>query len=473
MIKQNWRIYFFLYLVLWIFPLQAQIELSGNNYLEYSNDVDLDTVYFEDWTDLSLGYKNWRLGVRYEFHLPPQPYSQDSVGQGISQRFLEYKKDGLTFTIGNFYSLFGRGLVLRSFENRMLRWDTNIDGVKFEYYHDFIDFQILGGTPRDRRGRRREVLQGGTFTLKPLQMVYLGSSYVTSDLQSHGRVHWGAVHAGLNFDWGNFYAERAFKDFPDSELEGEAFYGMGNLFWGPFTALVEYKDYDQYDLTERTSEKNPPSELTYNNPPAVCREHLFTLMNRHQLVQNANDEKGYLVELTYTYQDALVLTVNHSKTENHQGLMLYHEYFGQLEWDPSYTLNFAGGAGEQKDPEARYLNLVGTAKYGFSDYYSAKMIIEHQHVTIQYNDRQFYNQMYTFSFDRSPRFTISVLGERSTDQETDKDLWLGGQLDIHFLDDFDLTIFGGARREGKVCIGGVCVFRPEFEGIELRLINRF
>jgi hypothetical protein len=196
-------------------------------------------------------------------------------------------------------------------------------------------------------------------------------------------------------------------------------------------------------------------------------------MNRHQLVQNANDEKGYQVELTYTYQDKVVFTLNHSKTENHQGLMLYHEYFGQLEWDPSYTLNFVGGAGEQKDPEARYLNFVGTAKYGFSDYYSAKMIIEHQHVTIQYNDRQFYNQMYTLSFDRSPRFTISVIGERSTDQESGKDLWLGGQLDINFLDDFDLTIFGGARREGKVCVGGICVFRPEFEGIELRLINRF
>jgi hypothetical protein len=475
MIKENWQTKFFSFLLLifWISPLPAQIEFSGNNYLEYSNDVKLDTVYFEDWTDISLGYKNWRIGARYEFHLPPQPYSRDSVGQGVSQRFLQYKKDRLTFTIGNFYSLFGRGLVLRSFENRMLRWDTNIDGVKFEYYHDYIDFQILGGTPRDRRGRRHEALRGGTFTLKPFQMVYLGSSYITSDLQSKGRFHWGAIHAGLNFDWGNFYTERAFKDFSEPALEGKAFYGMGNLFWGPFTALVEYKDYDQFDLTERTSTKDPPSEMTYNNPPAVYRDHLYTLLNRHQLVQNANDEKGYLVELTYSYQDLAVLTLSHSKTDNHQGLLLYREYYGQLEWDPSYSVNFVGGAGEQKDPEARYLNFVGTGKWGFSDYYSVKMIFEHQHVTIQYNDRQFYNQLYTISLDRSPRFTISALGEISTDQESENDLWLGGQLDIHFLDDFDLTIFGGGRREGKVCLGGICVFRPEFEGIELRLINRF
>lgn len=453
--------------------LPAQINFSGNNYLEYAYDTDIDTVYFENWADISLGYKQLRLGARYEFHLPPQPYSQDSVGQGISQRFLEYKKDKLILTLGNFYSLFGRGLVLRSFENRMLRWDTNLDGVKVEYYHDLIDFQIVGGSMRDRRGRRRDALQGGTFTIKPWKYFHLGSNYVTTNLPSKGRVHWGSVHTALNFNWGNFYAERAMKDFPEGDPKAKAFYVMGNIFKSPFTFLVEYKNYDQFDLTERTSAKNPPSELTYNNPPVVARDHLFTLLNRHQLVQNANDEKGYLLELTYTHHDQFVTTLSHSRTENHAGLLIYREYYGQLEWDPADVLNLVGGAGEQKDPEARYLNVVGSAKWGFSDLYSTKLIVEHQHVTIQYNDRQFYNQLYTLSVDRSPRFTFSVLTERSTDQQSRKDVWLAGQLDIHFLDDFDLTIFGGSRREGKVCIGGICVFRPEFEGIEVRLMNRW
>ena len=451
----------------------GQIQMYGNNYLEYSFDSNIDTSYFENWTDLSLSYQNWRIGGRYEFHLPPQAFSQDTVGQGISQRFLEYQAKNLTFTVGNFYSLFGRGLVLRSFENRMLRWDTNIDGVKFDYYHDYVNFQVLGGQPRDRRGRRREVLQGGILNLKPLKILNLGGSFITTRLESKGKVHWGSTFGGLNFDWGSFYGEYALKDFPPTMENGTALYVGGNAYYDAFTILMEYKDYDQFDLTERTVNKDPSSELTYNNPPAVYREHLYTLMNRHQLVQNANDEMGYLVELTYSFRDLAILTLSHSRTENHDGLLLYREYYGQIEWDPRYNLSFVGGSGEQKDQEARYLNFVGTGKWSFTDYNTFKFILEHQHVKIQYNDRQFYNQMLTLSFDRSPTFTLSLLTEHSTDQETDKDLWLGGQVDIHFLENFDLTIFGGSRREGKVCVGGICVFRPPFEGIELRLINRF
>jgi len=115
---------------------------------------------------------------------------------------------------------------------------------------------------------------------------------------------------------------------------------------------VEYKDYDQFNLTERTINKDPSSELTYNNAPAVAREHLYTLMNRHQLVQNANDEKGYLVELTYSFRDAAVFTLSHSKTDNQKDLLVYQEYYGQIEWDPSYHVNIVGGVGEQ-NPKRR------------------------------------------------------------------------------------------------------------------------
>ncbi len=465
---------FFICLMMFSAPrVFAQIDFQGNGYLEYSHDTDLDTVYFEDWTDIYLGYKNWRIGARYEFHLPPQPYSLDTAGQGISQRFLEYRKDQLIVTVGNFYSLFGRGLVLRSFENRMLRWDTNIDGVKFDYYHRLLDFQVMGGRPRDRMGRRRDVLQGGILNVKPWQLLQVGSSMVSTYLNQQGRVYWGSFFAGLNFNWGNFYGERAFKDFSGIQPEGKAVHLSGNIFFGPFTLLAEYKNYDQYELTARTIDKSPASEMTYNNPPAVYREHLYTLMNRHQLVQNANDEEGYLLEFTWSFREQAILTLSHSRTENHKGDLLYREYYGQVEWDPSYSLDFVGGMGQQKDREATYLNFVATGKKGFHDYYSAKVIYEHQQVKVEYNDRQFYNQLFTLSLDRSPLLTLSLLAERTTDQLSEKDLWLAGQLDVQFLENFDLTIFGGSRREGKVCIGGVCVFRPPFEGVEIRLINRF
>ncbi len=462
---KNWVIQWILAFVLALAGVAfSQIKFEGNSYLEFSSDRETHREYFEDWTDIYLSRGNWRLGLRYELHLPPQLYSQDTTGQGISQRFLEYRKGNLTMTLGNFYSLFGRGLVLRSFENRTLRWDTNIDGARFEYHQQYLDFTLLGGRPRDRSGRRHEVLQGAEVKLKPVSLIQVGGTFLNTRLKTKGRLSWGSVFGRLDLDWGNFYAERAFKDFPDTYPEGKAYYLMGNIFVGPVTLLAEYRDYDQFDLTEA---------LTYNNPPSVVREHLYTLLNRHQHVQAANDEKGYLVELTYSPSDWVVATLNHSRTENHAGQQLYREYYGQLEADPMDDLNLVGAGGIQEDPEARYLNLVGSVKWGFGGYDALKVIYEHQHVTISLTDRQFYNQALLVSLDHASTFTFSLLGERTTDQISDRKLWVGGQVDVHFLENFDLSVFGGRRREGKICAGGVCIYRPVFEGIEVRLINRF
>ena len=144
-----------------------------------------------------------------------------------------------------------------------------------------------------------------------------------------------------------------------------------------------------------------------------------------------------------------------------------------MELDPTDDWNLVGGSGEQKDLEARYLNFLGSVKCNVSDYNSIKFIYEHQHAKIRLTDRQFYNLAFALSFAHSPIFTISILGERTTDQVSDKKFWVGGQLDVNFLENFDLTIFGGTRRKGKICAGGVCIVRPEFEGVEFTLINRF
>ena len=455
----------YVFLLVWmVLPAGAQISFQGNNYLEYSINRKLDENFFENWTDLFMQWKNWRTGVRYEFHLPPQPFSQDTVGQGIAQRFLEYRQKEFSFTLGNFYTLLGKGLVLRSFENRQIRWDTNIDGAKIEFNNRYLDLNLLGGRPRDRSGRRHEVLQAGQINLKPLDWFNVGATMLYTRLKSKGKVQWGSVFGGLNLNFGNLYAEYARKKYPAAYPQGSAFYGMGNFWLGPVTLLLEYRDYDQFDLTEG---------LTYNNPPTAVREHLYTLLNRHQHVMEANDEKGYLLELGYAFSDWGVLTLNHSRTENHAGLMLYREYYGQVELDPTDDWSLVGATGEQRDLEARYLNFVGTAKWGFTGYDALKMIYEHQHVKILLNDRQFYNQAVSLNWEHSPVFTLSLLAERTTDQFSERKIWLGGQAAIHFLEQYDLTIFAGSRREGKICAGGVCIYQPEFEGIEFRLINQF
>jgi len=164
----------------------SQLTYQGNNYLEWSIDRENDKQYFEDWAEFFLGYKDFRAGLRFEAHEPPQPYSPDTTGYGIAQRFLEYRKSYFTATLGNYYTLFGRGLVLRSFENRMIRWDTNIDGGKIDFNHPLLDAEVIAGRPRDRSGRRQEWLEGGYLKFKPISLLDIGGTFVTTDLKDKG-----------------------------------------------------------------------------------------------------------------------------------------------------------------------------------------------------------------------------------------------------------------------------------------------
>ena len=458
----------FVLFLLFVINLPAQINFQANSYIESAIDTGEDDRYFEDWTDVSLNYKNWRAGIRYEFHRPPFPFNQDkSSWNDLTQRFIEYRTGNMMFTAGNFYTLLGRGLVLRSYENRILRWDNNIDGGKFEFFHNFLDLKLLAGRMRDQLTEKHKTLYGGSINLKPISLFHFGGTFVQTKITNQGDVRWGSLFAGLSLDWADFYFEHAIKDFPKEKTAGKAYYVMGNAFRGPVSVLVEFRKYDRFNLEE--------GALTFNNPPTVYREHLYTLLNRHQLVQDANDEEGYMVEVCYTLGELGILTLNHSRTKNSKNAILYREYYGQFEMDPSDALNLVLGGGHERDAATRYLNFVSTAKWGFGEYKALKIIFEHQHEKILLTDRQFYNQAITLSYEHASRFTLSLLTERTTEQEqfTEKNFWIGGQLDVHLPWNFDVTVFGGSRREGKICAGGVCIERPAFEGVEFRLIHRF
>ena len=41
------------------------------------------------------------------------------------------------------------------------------------------------------------------------------------------------------------------------------------------------------------------------------------------------------------------------------------------------------------------------------------------------------------------------------------------------LNDYiDISLLIGSRQAGNICIGGVCRYEPEFEGVELKMLTR-
>lgn len=452
----------------------AQIRFSGNNHLEYSHNESKDVTqygsqrndFLENWTEGYLSYKNWRAGIRLGIHNPPHIFSPDQSIQKLSleRRFLEYDSGNLNIVAGHFYSLFGRGLVLRFFENRQLRYDTRIDGLKINYIHPRFSVKLVSGEPINRVNERHDLFHAGEVKINPFRTFFVGGTFLTTHPTEKQRVNWASFLSEFNFDYGSIYFEYAQEDNPNALMQGKAIYLNTNIFLGAFSLLAEYKDYDQFEQYEGAY---------FNNPPLVAREHLFSLLNRHQLVQNADDEQGMLFEAGYPVIEDGILTLHYSRTENDARLKRHEEYYSQFDWTTPFDWEVLFGFGKQKDPSARYLNFVNSTSFGLSDAFSLKSIFEHQHTKRLLNLQQFYSQAITIGLSHLSGWTVSFLGERTTEQQSPKNYWGAVQFNLNLSQKLELSFIAGSRRKGKYCVGGVCVIKPELEGIEATLITRF
>jgi hypothetical protein len=452
----------------------AQMRFSGNSHLEYSrngsDDVKLQTAgrrdFFDNWTEGNWDYRRWRLSLRLEMHNAPPIYAPDqSITRAtLAHRFVEYNAGNFSLHAGNFYGLFGRGLTLRFYENRPLRHDNRIDGFKLEYLHTKLDLKAIAGQPINRENQRQKFFQAAELKLKPFKPFHFGGTFVTTRPASQARASWGSLFSEINVKFGSLYVEYAGEDNPRAAQNGGAFYLNSNLFVGAFSLLTEWKDYDRFEQFEGAF---------FNNPPLVAAEHLYTLLNRRQLIQDADDEQGFLVEAGYPIFREAILTVNYNLTRNHRRETKFQEYYGQFEWNTPWEWEWLGTFGRQEDPAARYLNFVNSASVKLSGDNSLKVVYEHQHTKRFLNDQQFYDQAVTLGFSYAPAWTMSFLGERTTEQHSPQSYWAALQLDLSLLKNYELSLVAGSRRKGKVCVGGVCVIKPELEGAEVTFIARF
>lgn len=74
---------------------------------------------------------NFKAGVRLESYLPRiQGYPDRFDGTGLGMRYVGYSNDMIDVTLGNFYEQFGNGMSFRSYEERALGYDNNMDGMR-------------------------------------------------------------------------------------------------------------------------------------------------------------------------------------------------------------------------------------------------------------------------------------------------------------------------------------------------------
>ena len=411
---------------------------------------------------------------------PRQAYSD---AFGIKHRYLEFGAGDLGLRAGDYFVTFGKGLVLRSYEEIELEHDAALDGMLGEYSAGDLDITAVAGGMDDRRSetlRWQHNVYGVHAKTSLLSSVNIGASGLkryqrkreegialpgsTSDFEdvvlgADAEAWVGPVT--LNAE----YAHRTGDYYFESEQSGAPGYGtyVGGSYGNAWlSVLAEYKNYYRF-------------ENAVIRPPTCIKEHLWTLMNRVTHLVNLNDERGFILEGVLTLSDDVTLNGGASEARYRNGDLLHWEMFGQADYMRSDLLSAAMAVSWSREYDlGKFTEHKSWAiESGISIGEQALEITLEGQNTEEPSGYDFMDFLTSIAY--YPRYDITVVGmlEHTTYDLPGRDTWFFLDIRMAVGDGYEVSLGGGSERGGKKCAGGICFDEPEFAGLKARLLTYF
>ncbi len=453
--------------------LQLQAQISFRNQLVYTHWKKEQRNILEDWADVTWQHNWFKAGLRYEINHPPDPYifPKDSLLKNyeLTFRYLQFAYHKMHLTVGNFYEMFGRGLTLRTYEDRNLRVDTNIEGVRFHLAQKKFKFKAFAGRMRDKYNRRDDFINGYDAELRPRRDLQVGASLLYNSRSGQKTQHVWSGRVNYSHDRGDVYFEAVRPQWTPAY----SYYAAANFAFERLAVTAEIKDYNHMSF------KNG-YETEYNAAPSVTREHVFSLLNRHPHALNQDDERGYQLEASYNFNDDMQLLANHSQTFTHDRKRIFAEYY--LEWNhflgDKIEYHVAADWNYDFSTNTENVTPLVDGAFNLSERDQLHVSVQHQHTKNRLDLSEYDNEFLLLEYSRSPLLSAAIVSEYTNkDQlrnvQMERHFWIYGTMSFNFWKNQRLSLLYGTRREGFICVGGVCRYEPEFEGIEIKLTNRF
>lgn len=465
---------------------------TATNQFKYSYSTETEAEIVENWLDVAYTVGGFRTGLLLNHQAPSEDGNRRNE---VVHRYFEFRSGDFELRLGHFYGLFGRGLLWNSYEDRFIRVDTALDGVYARGRIGPAHVQLLSGatgtTPliNDPDGllTNNVDVRGADVEFRPLAGLLLGAAGLTyrpNLLPATDGVlrEWaGTGRLGYHHDLFQLYLEYGRKsgyDFDPRTLdrdEGLAFYGNLGLFLGPLSVSIERSRYERFTVLRRSDGVHP-----LNRPPALVREHIYTLLSRKPHEMNQDDEKGWQFEAVAGLGRDWSLLGNANRIENHAGRTVHEEVYGHLERENLGSFRLRGGFGYQDDKiSAIRQTVVGDATWHAGPGMSWTAMAEHQHVrrgVLGAYDQQWFK----LALDLPPRWTFDAMLETNNKHPAQFDggeikgsRFASGQITYTLLGGGSLNLWFGKRQAGQLCTGGVCKFEPAFSGVELYGILRY
>jgi len=318
----------------------SELRISGNLQADmqtYTEDTKIgaseapEKLLMNSYANILASYGKFSAGLRFESFLNPlQGFDARNNGTGIAYRFASFKTENLDITIGNFYEQFGSGLVLRSYEEKMLGYDNALDGLRI-MYQPFTGVYVKGlmATQRlffqkNETGFSRTVNQGLirgfdaevqlAEIFEPLankgMQVILGGSFVSKYQKDNDpllilpeNVSTSAGRFSISFGKFLFSGEYAHK-INDPSADNNNIYKTGNalLFNANFSqkglgVLLSFKRID--NMSFRSDRNANINNLNINYIPITAKTHTYSLAAMYPYATQLNGEIAFQAEVMY------------------------------------------------------------------------------------------------------------------------------------------------------------------------------
>jgi hypothetical protein len=461
--------------------IAGAVEMVGfdvSNQMEYSWDTEAQEETFENWLDVNYRLDILTTGLRFEAF---QPSETGQRKEEVSFIYFQVEKDEIGLRAGDYYAIFGRGLTLRSYEDRDLRLDNKLTGLKVQGYWEKLEATLLAGRPPRKDRDNADEMRGLDFNLLPAPGLSFGCSYVTLEgpmVTGRGTEITSIRSEGFRGPV-SFYGEIARR----SNRDGYGLYLSSNLALPGLAVTVEFKDYDHIAL--RTGDG-----LEYNSPPALTREHTYSLFSRHPHTLNLNDETGLQAEASLSPLEGTTVLLNYSYTAMHDGgsavpaepelfgewgMPVFREAYLEVSRELGHRAWLTAAGGKSLLEETTAHTGVIDLSFSLDDLNTLRAELQGQHTE---EHGEYDDHMLTVEYTRAPDLSLSFVGERTNKSDLQKlpgeaNRWFFVQLDYQLTENHDATLFLGSRQGGYICTGGRCRYEPEFEGVELRLMSYF
>lgn len=273
--------------------------------------------------------KHFKAGARIESYTPRiQGYPDRYDGTGLGMRYVGYTNDYLDVTLGNFYEQFGSGMIFRSYEDRALGFDNNMDGMRLIVRpHKGLKLKGVYGKQRLAMVEGRIIKGDGIVRgldadlnvnefFKPLNQfplqVTLGGSFVSKYQKDEHTTYILPENVGsyggrinLRYRRFNLNAEYILKENDPSDNNGYIYNtGHAALFNLTYTQkglgiIVSGKSVDNMDF--RSDRTKDLQDVFVNFLPAMNKTHTYNLVaTLYPYTTQPLGEVAYQAEVLYT-----------------------------------------------------------------------------------------------------------------------------------------------------------------------------